>query len=300
MVITKLAQLLEKAAHQPKKHLVAACATDAHTLEAVMAAIDKGIVDATVVGDAKAIRATCAAHGMDANRFEILDEPDMGKAMTLAVDKVRSSPGQILMKGLVSTDVFMRAILQKEKGLMDPGALLSHVTIIESPKLDRLLLVTDVAVLPQPELKEMLAMTRYVINVAHSLGIEKPRVALVCASEQVNPKIPSMVQASVISKMGDRGQIKGAFIDGPMGLDVALDQESATIKGVGGEVAGKADALIFPNLDAGNAFYKTCTKLADCEVAAMVVGTRSPCVLASRGDSSLVKLYSIALAALNT
>lgn len=298
MQITRLEQMLEAVKGRPKKRLVAANAVDAHTIEAVNDAVDRGIVDGTLVGDEAVIRGVCQEHGIDAGKFRIVHEASDAKAAARAVALVKAGEGQILMKGLVSTDKYMRAILNKESGLMDPGAILSHVTVIEHKTYPKLIICGDVAVIPYPELKEKVAITNYLIGVAHALGIEKPKVAVLAASEQVLPKVQPTVDAAIIAKMADRGQIKGAFVDGPMALDVAVDRESAETKGVRSEVAGDADALVFPNIDAGNIFYKTGTKLAGCELAAMVVGAQAPCILSSRGDSVLTKLYSITLAAL--
>jgi phosphate butyryltransferase len=298
MSITRLEQMLEAVKAKSRKRLAAAYANDAHTIEAVNDAVERGIVDGTLVGDEAVIRKTCADLGIDPAKFQIVHEPNDGKAAAKAVALVKSGEAQILMKGLVSTDKYMRAILQKEHGLMDPGAILSHVSVIEHSHYHKLIVCGDVAVLPYPELKEKVAITNYVIGVAQALGVAKPKVALIAASEQVLPKVQPTVDAAIIAKMADRGQIKGAFVDGPMALDVAVDKESAETKGIKGEVAGDADCLVFPNIDAGNVFYKTSTKLAGCELAAMVAGAQAPCILSSRGDSVLTKLYSICLAAL--
>lgn len=298
MSITKLEQMLDAVKAKPKKRLAAAYANDAHTIEAVHDAMAKGIVDATLVGDEAVIVATCKELGIDPGQFTIVHEPNDGKAAAKAVELVRSGQCQILMKGLVSTDKYMRAILNKETGLMEPGAILSHVTVLENPRYPKLLVSGDVAVIPYPELKEKIAITNYCVAVAQALGVAKPKVALVAASEQVLPKVQPTVDAAIIAKMAERGQIKGCFVDGPMGLDAAIDPESARTKGLGGPVAGDADCLVFPNIDAGNVFYKTNTKLAGCELAAMVAGAKAPCILSSRGDSVLTKLYSITLAAL--
>ena len=298
MPITRLEQLLDAVQARPRKRLAAAYANDAHTLEAVAHAADRGIVDATLVGDETEIRARLQDLGIDPARFVIVHEPVDSRAAARAVALVRSGECQILMKGLVSTDKYMRAILDKEAGLMAPGAILSHVSVIENLRYPKLIICGDVAVLPYPELKEKIAITNYCIGVAQALGIARPKVALIAASEQVLPKIQATVDAAILSKMAERGQIKGAFLDGPMALDVAVDPEAAATKGVAGAVAGDADCLVFPNIDAGNVFYKTCSKLAGSELAAMVVGAQAPCILSSRGDSVLTKLYSIALAAL--
>ena len=220
------------------------------------------------------------------------------KAITRAVQIVRENPGQILMKGLCSSDKYMRGILDKEKGLMDPGAILSHVSVIEVPGYRKLIICSDVAVLPAPELKEKIAMVNYMVAVARALGIERPKVAVIAATEQMSYKMPACVDAAIISKMGDRGQIKNCVIDGPQAIDVAVDRESAETKGITNEVAGDADCLLFPDIEAANVFYKTCTKLAGAELGAIVVGARASCILSSRGDSTKTKLYSIALAAL--
>ena len=298
MRITKLDQMFEVLKSSKKKRLVAAYANDEHSISAVNMAIDMGIVEGTLVGDEKEIEKVCKEHGIDKTKFAVVHEPDEMRAALRAVELINSGEGNLLMKGLVSTDKYMRAILDKEKGLMNKGAVLSHVTVMENPNYHKLLIVGDVAILPAPEISEKIAITNYLIHTAKSLGIEMPKVALIAASEQVSPKMPACVDASIISKMADRGQIKGAYVDGPLALDVAIDEESAAIKKVGGNVAGDADCLVFPNIESGNVFYKANTKLAGGEQGAIVVGARVPAVLSSRGDSTKTKLYSIALAAL--
>jgi phosphate butyryltransferase len=300
MAITRLEQMLPAALARPRKRLAAACANDAHTLEAVHDAVARGIVDATLVGDEPVMRARCQELGIDADRFILVHEPVEARAAARAVALVRGGECQILMKGLLSTDKYMRAILAKDTGLMDPGAILSHVSVIEHVRYPRLIICGDVAVIPYPELKEKLAITNYCVGVAQALGIPRPRVAILAATEQVLPRLQATVDAAILAKMAQRGQIQGCFVDGPMALDVAIDPESAAAKGVAGDVAGIADCLVFPNIDAGNIFYKTSTKLAGCELAAVVAGARAPCVLSSRGDSVLTKLYSITLAALTS
>ena len=303
MAITRLEQMLDavkdRAGSAPLKRVVVANGVDGHTLEAVAEAVARGLVEATLVGDEAVARQLCADRGVDPAGFQWVHEPGAGPATLRAVALVRAGEGQILMKGLVSTDQYMRAILNKDTGLLAPGAILSHVAVFEHGRYGKLLVCGDVAVIPYPELREKLAIIQYVIGVARALGIDKPKVALIAASEQVLAKLLPTVDAAILAKMAERGQIQGAWVDGPMGLDAAVDPESARIKGLGGQVAGDADALVFPNIDAGNVFYKTSTKLAGCEVAALVVGARVPCVLSSRGDSVLTKVYSIALAALS-
>lgn len=298
MSITKLNQLFEVLKSKPKKRLVAAYANDAHTIEAVGDAVAKGIVDAILVGDEAVMRKVCQEHGFDESKFKMVHEPNEDKASFKAVQLINDGEGDLLMKGLVSTDKYMKAILNKETGLMNPGAVLSHVTVIENAHYHKLLVVGDVAIIPLPDFKQKIAILNYLVSTAKGLGIEKPKVAVISASEQVLVGMPSCVDAALLSKMAERGQIKDAYVDGPLALDAAIEKESAQIKKLNGPVAGDADCLLFPNIESGNIFYKTNTKLAGAELGAFVAGARVPCVLSSRGDSALTKLYSIALAAL--
>ncbi len=297
MKVDKLDQLFDILRSKPRKRLVAAFANDAHTIEAVSMAVDMGIVEATLVCDEPTMKKVCAEHNIDPNKFKIVQEADEMKAARKAVELINNGEGDVLMKGLVSTDKYMRAILDKEKGLLPPKAVLSHVTVVQVPTYHKLLIVGDVAIIPAPDLNQKIAITNYLIQTAHSLGLEKPKVALNAATEQMSAGMQACVDAAIISKMADRGQIKGAIVDGPLALDVAIDKESAEIKKVGGGVAGDADCIMFPNIESGNVFFKACTKLANGELGAMVMGAKVPCVLTSRGDSVKSKMYSIALAA---
>ncbi|MFA6652867.1 MAG: bifunctional enoyl-CoA hydratase/phosphate acetyltransferase [Candidatus Delongbacteria bacterium] len=296
MPITELEQMFEILKSKPKKRLVAAYAVDTHTIEAVNAAVDLGIIEATLVGTRAEIEKVCKSEGIDVNKFQIVEESDEMKATMKAVSLINEGKADFIMKGLVSTDKYMRAILNKEQGLLPPKAVLSHVTVVEVPTYHKLITVGDVAIIPAPDLSQKTAITNYVINTAHALGIEKPKVAMIAATEQMSAGMPACVDAAIISKMCDRGQIKNAFVDGPLALDVALDEESVKIKKLVSSVAGDADCLVFPNIESGNVFFKTCTKLAGGELAALVVGAKCPAVLTSRGDSAKTKTYSIALA----
>jgi phosphate butyryltransferase len=299
-MITKLEQILEAVKSKEVKRLVAAYANDSHTIGAVSRAVDAGIVKATLVGDEATIKKVCLEEGIDVAKFEIVQENDEQRAASLAVKLINEGKGDILMKGLVTTDKYMRAILNKENGLMPgPKATLSHVGVMQVPAYHKLLVCCDMAIVPLPDLKQKTEFIGFTVKVAKTLGIDKPKVALVAATEQVSAAIPACAEAAIIAKMSDRGQIKGAIVDGPLAIDVAIDKEAAHIKKLTGEVAGDADCLVFPNIECGNAFYKACTKFAGAELAAMVVGAKVPCILTSRGDSEQTKLYSIALAALS-
>jgi phosphate butyryltransferase len=299
MAITKLDQMFEVLKSKPKNRLVAAYANDSHTIGAVSQAVDMGLLDATLVGDEAVIKQVCSEHKIDVNKFVIVHEPDDMKATMLAVELINQGKGNILMKGLVTSDKYMRAILNKEKGLMSrPDGVLSHVSVIESPRYHKLLIVSDVAIIPNPDFKQKLAIAGYLTTTAHALQIEKPKMAVIAATEQVSISMPACVDAALLAKMCDRGQIKGAIIDGPLALDVAIDQESCEIKKLVSPVGGDADCLLFPNIESGNVFFKANTKLAGAELGAVVFGAKVPCILTSRGDSEKTKLYSIALGAM--
>lgn len=297
-MITKLEQVFDVLKTKKKMRLVAAFANDAHTIEAISMAVEKGIVEATLVGDIETIKSVCTEHGFDVSKFTLVQEGDENKAAQKAVELINNGEGNMIMKGLVSTDKYMRAILNKEKGLMLPKAVLTHVTIMQCQNYKKLLILGDVAVIPLPDLNQKIAITNYLVKVARALGIEKPKVAILAASELVLPKMDACVHAAIMSKMADRGQIKNAYVDGPLALDVAIDEESAAIKKMDSKVAGDADCLVFPNIESGNVFYKTNTKLAKSELGALVMGAKVPAILSSRGDTVSTKLYSIALAAL--
>ncbi|MDD3737701.1 MAG: phosphate acyltransferase [Lentimicrobiaceae bacterium] len=298
MQITKLSQIFEVVKSRPQKRLSVAFANDEHTIEAAYNAVDLGLVSAVLTGSKSAIEEICKKHNMDASKFEILDEPNELKAAELAVKVINDGKADVLMKGSLSTDKYMRAILNKVTGLVDEKAILSHVTVMEYPNYPKLLTIGDVAVIPLPDLKQKIKIIDYLVRVSKTLGVETPKVAAIAATEQMLAAMPACVEGAILAKMSDRGQIRGCVVDGPLALDTAIDPESVAIKKVKGEVAGQADCLLFPNIETGNAFFKAGTKLAGAELAAYVAGARVPCVLTSRGDSALTKTYSIALAAL--
>ena len=289
--------MLDVLRSHPKKRLVAAYANDSHTIGAVTQAVKAGIVEATLVGDEPTIKKVCGDLGVDVSQFALVHEPVDVKAVAKAVQLINEGQGDVLMKGLVTTDKYMRGILNKDCGLLPPKAVLSHVVVLEVPSYHKLLVLGDVAIIPAPDFKQKLAIVNYVVRAARTLGVEMPKVALLAATEQMSVGMQACVDAALIAKMGERGQISGAVLDGPLALDVAIDKEAAEIKKLRSEVAGDADCLVFPNIESGNIFFKTCTKFAGAQLGAMVVGAKVPCVLTSRGDSVQSKLYSIALAA---
>ncbi len=295
--ITSLAMALEEAAKSSsKKRLVVAFGQDSHSIQATSKAIEMGIVEVTLVGDKNKILEVCQQNKIDPKIYTIVNETEEIAAGQRAVALIKEGKGDIIMKGLISSDNYLRAILNKEKGLLPPKAVLSHIGVAEIPAYHKLLMFSDGAVIPAPTFQQKVAIAGYLAKFARALGIERPKIAPITAIEKMQHKIPSCVEAAMLSKMADRGQIKNCIIDGPLALDVAIDKESAEIKGVKSEVAGDADCLLFNAIEAGNVFYKTICKFTKAGFAAVVMGTSVPCVLASRGDSTQTKLYSIALA----
>ena len=297
MAVRKLSELFDLLKGNELKTMVVVCANDEHTISSVNEAVATGLVRGILIGDESLIQSVCVKSGINSKQFKIINEPVDDLAAGRAVEMINKGEGQILMKGLISTDKFMRAILNKEKGLVIQGKILSHVTIVENENYHKLMFVGDVAVIPLPDLNQKVQIIKYLVEVAKLMGVDVPKVAVIAPSEQVLPGILSTTEAALLAKMNDRGQIPGCIVDGPLALDVALDSEAALIKGLKSPVAGDADCLLFPNLEAGNVFYKVNTKLARSESAAVMMGARVPVVLASRGDSTKVKLFSIALAA---
>lgn len=294
-MLTTFDQVVACAKGHKSARVAVAAAQDREVLEAVKMAIDIGMGDFALVGDARRIADVASDVGLDVSRVDILDEPDVPNAARLAVSLVSSGKAGILMKGLIPTSGFLKAVLDREVGLRT-GKLLSHVAVFKSPRYDRFFYLTDGAMVVAPTLEEKAQIIGNAVGVAHKLGNATPKVACVAAVEVVNPAMPETIEAAALAKMGDRGQIKGCIIDGPLGLDNAVSAESAKHKGVGGPVAGQADIILAPDIAAGNAIYKTMVYFGDIEAAALVAGARAPIVLTSRSDSPRARLLSLACA----
>ena len=283
-----------------KKRMVAAWGVDTHTVAAASKAVDLGLADVTLVGDYDMIVAACKEEDVDPAKFTVVHNDNELASVAQAVTMIREGQGDFLMKGLCSTDKFLRAILNKETGLLPPKGTLTHCTTLEIPSYHKLLFVGDVAVIPAPDIKQKQIIMECLVRTAQAVGVAKPKVAIIAATEQVLTSQPASVEAAMLSKMVDRGQIKGCIADGPLALDVAIDQESVQIKGLVSPVAGDADCLLFPNIESGNVFYKVNSKLVpDVKQAGILVGAKVPCVLSSRADSIETKLNSIAIAAMS-
>jgi len=296
-----LKEVLEVVKSNKDKRIVSvAYGQDLHTLQAVENGVKEGICNAVVFADKDEVKKVCQENGIDSSLFDVIDVPEEKEAVRQAIKLVREKKADFIMKGLCQTATYMRGLLDEDEGLMMPDGILSHATVIESPNYPKLLIVSDVAVIPQPDLKTKVLMINYDTAIAHKLGIENPKVAIIAAVETVSEKMQATVDGASLSKMNERGQIKGCVVDGPLALDLAVSKEAAEIKKVKSEVAGDADILIFPNIETGNVFYKCATKLGNAEAAMVVTGTIVPAVLTSRGDSEETKLYSLALGALTS
>ena len=283
-----------------RKRMVAAWGVDSHTIAAAAKAVELGLADVTLVGDENLIAQACKEEDVDMSIFTIVHNPDELPSVAQAVQMIREGQGDFLMKGLCSTDKFLRAILNKETGLLPPKGTLTHCTTLEIPSYHKLLFVGDVAVIPAPDFKQKQLIMDFLVKTAKAVGVAKPKVAIIAATEQVLPSQPATIEAAMLSKMVERGQIKGCIADGPLALDVAIDQESVDIKGLVSPVAGDADCLLFPNIESGNVFYKANSKLVPgVKQAGILLGAKVPCVLSSRADSIDTKLNSIAIAAMS-
>ncbi len=290
-------ELLEKVKCGEIKRIAVAVAQDEPVLEAVIEAKRQGIADAVLVGDKEEIEAISQRLKIDISQFEIIDEKDTKRAALKAVELVSTKKADMVMKGLVDTATFLRSVLNKEVGLRT-GRLMSHVAVFQVDTIDRLIFVTDAAFNTYPDLKAKIDIVNNSVQVAKAVGIEMPKVAAICAVEVVNPDMPATLDAANLAKMNDRGQIKGCIVDGPLALDNALSEEAAAHKKISGLVAGKADIMLMPNIEAGNVMYKTLTYGANAKNGGILVGSAAPVILTSRADSFEAKVNSIALAAL--
>ena len=292
-------EVFEKVKAKEGKRIAVAAAADEPVLEAVKEAVDLGLASADLVGDEAQIRKIAGRIGLDLTKVSIYDEPDVKAAALKAVKLVHEGHASVLMKGLIGSADFLRAVLNKECGLRT-GKTLSSVAVIESKTLGRFILMTDGGMVMYPTLEEKVQILQNTVPVCKGLGLEQPKAAVVCAVEVVNPAMQATLDASALTMMSQRGQIRGLQVEGPLGLDNALSEEAAKHKGIKSEVAGHADVILVPNIEAGNMMYKSIVYLAkeEAETAALIMGAAAPIIMTSRADSPKTKLNSIAAALL--
>jgi phosphate butyryltransferase len=279
-----------------RKRLAVANAVDSHTLDAVLRAVEMGIVEAYLIGDVASIESPHLFEHNPSPFIHIIDIPEVQEATLEAVRMVKSGEADILMKGLVNTDVLLRAILDKEKGILPFGNVLTYNAAMEIPNYHKLIFFSDPVVIPSPNLVQRTAMIKYAIATANKFGISKPKVALIHATEVANPKIYYMQDYLDIMQLWRDGEFGDVILDGPLDIFLALDKERGSIKNVPSPVLGDADILIFPNFECANCFYKGLSLFAGAEMGGLLQGTEKPVVLTSRSESVDSKFYSIAMA----
>jgi phosphotransacetylase len=296
-MIRRLEELVELAQKNPPTRVAVASAAHKLVLQSLQRAVHLGLIEPLLVGRAEDIRREAAAIGWDLSAQQIVPTETNKLAATAAVDLVREGEAQVLMKGYLHTDEMLHAVLRHETGLRT-DRLLSHVFILEVPTYHKLLLITDAAINIRPDITQKAAITQNAVELAKTLGVERPKVAALSSIETINPNIPSTVHAACLSKMAERGQIKGAVVDGPLAFDNAISAEAARDKGIRSPVAGDVDVVVVPDLDAGNILSKNLEYLASAKMAGIVLGAMAPVVLTSRSDPPRARVYSLALASL--
>ena len=295
--------------HEKYQQLIARCQTltpvptavahpcDESSLKGAVEAAELGILQPILVGPKAKIEAVAAEFQLAIARYEIVDAPHSHAAADEAVRLAREGKAEMLMKGSLHTDELMGAVVRTATGLRTERRI-SHAFIMDVPSLDRVLVITDAAINIFPTLEDKVHITQNAIDLAHALGLEQPKVAILSAMETVNPKVQSTVEAAALCKMADRGQITGGILDGPLALDNAINLAAARIKKIDSPVAGHADILVVPDLEAGNLLAKSLSFLADADAAGIVLGARVPIILTSRADSVTTRLASCAVGAL--
>ncbi|MDV8113700.1 phosphate butyryltransferase [Bacillus sp. BAU-SS-2023] len=289
--------VIKYAKERGPKIISVACSQDKEVLIAVDMAKKEGIANAILVGDIEKTKEIAKELNIDLDGYELIDEKDLAQASLKAVSLVSEGKADMVMKGLVDTSIILKAVLNKEIGLRT-GNILSHVAVFDVKGYDRLFFITDAAMNLSPDLQGKKQIIENACVVAHALDIENPKVAAICAKEKVNPKMQDTVDAKDLEEMCANGDIKGCIVGGPFALDNAVSEEAAKHKGMSHPIAGKADILLAPDIEAGNILYKSLVFFSETKNAGVIVGAKAPIILTSRADSEETKLNSIALGVL--
>ena len=296
-VFQTLDELVSAAASNGPVNVAVAAGHSPESITALKEAAELGLAEGIFIGDARKIWELAQEAGFDLPSHRVLNEPDDAKAAKLAVEMVRNGNASLLMKGKLATAQLVRAVIDRESGLRT-GRLLSQVIVFQVPGFDRLMLMTDAAINIAPTLPQKAELCRNAIEVAHAIGMERPNLALLCALEKVNPEMPATVDAAALVAMNRRGQIGGAFLDGPVALDAPLSRFAAQCKGIESPIVENTDIFLAPDIEAANILYRAILYFARGESAGVVVGAKVPLVLLSRAESPETKIRSIALAVL--
>jgi phosphotransacetylase len=270
---------------------------DASSLSGAMEAAQEGLIKPILVGPRSKIQGAAEAAGIDLRNIEVIDAPHSVAAAAKAVALLRETKAEVLMKGSLHSDELLAAVVSREGGLRT-GRRISHVFVMDVPTYHKVLIVTDGAINIAPTLEDKVDICQNAIDLAISLGLERPKVAILAAVETVTSKMPATLDAAALCKMAQRGQIKGAILDGPLAFDNAISKEAAKTKGIDSQVAGDPDILLAPDLEAGNILAKQLTFLAKADSAGLVLGARVPIILTSRADSVRSRIASCAVAKL--
>jgi len=297
MAITNFDELVEAVKGLPPQTVAVAAANSEPAVVGAVQAAEMGVAQPIFYGDAGHIREIAGVHGLDLSPYEIIDEPDDLKATAMAVQAVHDGKAQVVMKGHIHTDDFLRAVLDKEHGLR-AGYLMSHVFILEARHLGRLLFVTDGAMNIAPDLEQKAQIILNAVYLARLFGIRRPKVGVLAAVEVVNPKMQATLDAAAFAAMDRRGQFPYCVVDGPFAMDNAISEDAARIKGIKGPVAGQCDILVVPDIEAGNIMVKTFSFLCGGRTAGVLIGAAAPVVLTSRADTPEARVHSIAAGAL--
>lgn len=295
MAIRTLDEMVEEARRLGPKTAAVAAAADPEVLVAMDEAEREGLAHSILVGDAPRVERLRAELGLTLAHAEVVHEPDVHRAAAQAVALARTGRAQIVIKGQLKTSDLLGAALDRERGLRDRH-LLAHVGIFEVPGFDRLLYISDSGVVLYPDIYQKLEILRMAVDVAHRFGLQEPKVAILSASELVHPKMRSSVEALALAKMAEQGWVEGAVVEGPLTLDVAVSPAAATAKGVKGLVAGQADLLIVPGVEAGNTMAKAIQYFGGGRMAGLVVGAKVPIIINSRADTAETRFLSLAMA----
>lgn len=293
-MITKFSEIFERTKNATGKTIAVACGDDPVVIEATHNAIQEGLANVILVGSQEKIEEICQKQSIDVEHFQVVDESDSKKAVATAITLIHDGKAEMLMKGHVSTSTFLRGVLDKEKGLRT-GRTLSHLSIVEIPHYHKLLLITDGGMNIAPDVKTKADIIMNAADVAHKLGIGKPKVACLAAVEVVNPDMEATLEAASLSQMARRGQLGDVLVDGPLALDLAVSKTAVKQKGVVSDVAGDADIFLVPDINVGNVFAKTLFYLTDSQNGGMILGAKVPIIMLSRADTSETKLNSIAV-----
>jgi phosphate butyryltransferase len=292
-----LDSLINKAAQGNSSTVAVAAAEDIEVIEAVIAALDQNLAKFILFGDEEKINSIIESkkQNISSDCLKIIHAHSNAEAAELAVKAVFNKEASVLMKGNISTNTFLKAVLNKEYGLRT-GNVLSHISVFEILGFNRFTIITDAAMNIAPDLEQKAQIIRNAVSLARSIGIEIPKVAPIAAVEVVNPAMQATLDAAALTVMNKRGQILDCIVDGPLGLDNAISTLAAEHKGIHSEVAGNADILLVPTIEVGNALYKSLIYFANAKVGAVIAGAKAPIVLTSRADTAESKLYSLALA----